>query len=81
LAYRKQQGLPLTDLRSAVLVQELVPSDVSAVVFSANPVTGSSDEVVVPKYTGPFDLPDPDHELREMVEHIVENEVKHLRTR
>lgn len=47
LAYRKQRGLPLDDLRSAVLVQELVPSDVSAVVFSANPVTGSSDEVVI----------------------------------
>lgn len=47
LAYRKQQGLPLDDLRSAVLVQELVPSEVSAVVFSANPVTRSREEVVI----------------------------------
>lgn len=35
----------------------------------------------VPKYTGPFDLPDPDDELRAMVQQIVDNEVKHLRTR
>ena len=47
LAYRTQRGLSLDDLRIAVLVQELVPSDVSAVVFSANPVTGSRDEVMI----------------------------------
>ncbi len=47
LAYRKQQGLSLEDVRIAVLVQQLVASDVSAVVFSANPLTGSLDEVVI----------------------------------
>ena len=31
----------------AVLVQQLVMSDVSAVVFSANPITGSRDEVMI----------------------------------
>ena len=31
----------------AVLVQEFIPADVSAVVFSANPVTGDSNEVVI----------------------------------
>jgi pyruvate,water dikinase len=30
-----------------VLVQQLVASDVSAVVFSANPITGNRDEVVI----------------------------------
>jgi pyruvate,water dikinase len=30
-----------------VLVQQLVPSDVSAVVFSANPITGNRDEVMI----------------------------------
>jgi phosphoenolpyruvate synthase/pyruvate phosphate dikinase len=30
-----------------VLVQQLVPSDVSAVIFSVNPVTGSCDEVMI----------------------------------
>lgn len=47
LAYREQRGLSVDDLRIAVLVQELVPADVSAVVFSANPVTGSRDEVMI----------------------------------
>jgi len=47
LAYREQRGLSMDDLRIAVLVQELVPADVSAVVFSANPVTGSRDELMI----------------------------------
>lgn len=47
LAYRKQRGLSLDDLRVAVLVQELVPSDVSAVAFSANPLTGARDELMI----------------------------------
>jgi pyruvate,water dikinase len=47
LAYRRQRGLPVVVPSIAVLVQQLVPSDVSAVVFSANPVTGSRDEVMI----------------------------------
>ena len=47
LAYRHERGLPMVDVRIAVLVQQLVPSDVSAVVFSANPITGSRDEVMI----------------------------------
>lgn len=47
LAYRHERGLPIVDVRIAVLVQQLVPSDVSAVVFSANPITGSRDEVMI----------------------------------
>jgi pyruvate,water dikinase len=47
LAYRRQQGLSVERVQLAVLVQELVASDVSAVVFSANPVTGSRDEVLI----------------------------------
>ena len=47
LEYRRQQGLPTDTLRIAVLVQQLVPADVSAVVFGANPVTGSRDEVTI----------------------------------
>ena len=35
----------------------------------------------VQKYTGAFDLPEPDDELRELVQHIVDNEVKHLSAR
>ena len=47
LAYREQHGLNLVEARIAVLVQQLVRADVSAVVFSANPVTKNLDEVVV----------------------------------
>jgi pyruvate,water dikinase len=47
MAYRQERGLPLIDVRIAVLVQLLVASDVSAVVFSANPITGSRDEVMI----------------------------------
>ena len=47
LEYRRASGLPETPGRVAVLVQHLVPADASGIVFSANPVTGARDEVVV----------------------------------
>ena len=47
LAYRRQQGLPVDTVQPAVLIQHLVVADVSAVVFSANPVTGNRDKVVI----------------------------------
>jgi phosphoenolpyruvate synthase/pyruvate phosphate dikinase len=47
LAYREQHRLALEEARVAVLVQQLVVADVSAVVFSANPVTKNLNEVVV----------------------------------
>jgi len=47
LAYRQGQGLSVAGARLAVLVQQLVPADTAAVVFSANPVTGSRHEVVI----------------------------------
>jgi hypothetical protein len=33
------------------------------------------------EYTGPFDLPDPDEEVRSTIQRIVDNEVKHVPTR
>lgn len=47
MRYRRQRGLAGTGVRLAVLVQHLVIADTSAVVFTANPVTGSRDEVVI----------------------------------
>jgi pyruvate,water dikinase len=47
LAYRRERGIALEDVRVAVLVQELVSSDVSAVVFSANPLNGRRDEIMI----------------------------------
>ncbi|MDP8922674.1 MAG: PEP/pyruvate-binding domain-containing protein, partial [Chloroflexota bacterium] len=46
-AYRRQHGLAVAGVRLAVLVQLLVPADVSGAAFSANPLTGSREEVVV----------------------------------
>jgi phosphoenolpyruvate synthase/pyruvate phosphate dikinase len=45
--YRRRQGLTPESVRLAVLVQQLVAADVSTVVFSANPVSGSREEVVI----------------------------------
>ncbi len=45
--YRAHQGRAATPVQLAVLVQELVPADFSAVIFSANPVTGNRGEVVI----------------------------------
>ncbi len=47
LAYRQQQGQPGQSVRLAVLVQQLVDAEVSAVVFSANPVSGNREEIVI----------------------------------
>ena len=45
-AYRQQQGLS-DSMPLAVLVQQLVSADVSAVVFSAHPVTQDTGQVVI----------------------------------
>jgi len=47
LEYRRKQGLSVERPQIAVFVQQLVASDVSAVVFSANPVSGSPDEIMI----------------------------------
>lgn len=44
-AYRRERGLAV-NAGIAVLVQHLVPADVSAVVFTADPATGARDVVV-----------------------------------
>jgi pyruvate,water dikinase len=45
--YRRKNGLSADSIRLAVLVQQLVPSDVSAVMFTANPVSLNRDEIVI----------------------------------
>ena len=47
IEYRRKHGLSLEDTRIAVLVQQMVPAEVSAVVFSANPITGDRGEIIV----------------------------------
>ena len=46
LHYRRRQAID-DQITIAVIVQQLVPADVSAVAFSANPVTGNRDEVMI----------------------------------
>jgi pyruvate,water dikinase len=47
IEYRRKQGLPIAGVRVAVLVQQLVIADTSAVIFTADPVTGNRDVVVI----------------------------------
>jgi phosphoenolpyruvate synthase/pyruvate phosphate dikinase len=47
LAYRHHYGMDTQGAPVAVLVQQLVVADVSAVVFSSDPVTGARDRVVI----------------------------------
>ena len=47
LDYRRQHGLQTRSVQLAVLVQQLIAADVAAVVFSHNPISGRSDEVVI----------------------------------
>ena len=44
---RRSRGLPMNDVRLALLIQQFVSADVSAVVFSADPMSGSGDNVVI----------------------------------
>jgi phosphoenolpyruvate synthase/pyruvate phosphate dikinase len=46
-SYRNQRNLASDDVPVAVLVQQLIAADTSAIAFSANPVTGDRGEVVI----------------------------------
>ncbi len=46
VAYRARRGLAFTDAAMAVVVQALVPAEVSAVVFTRHPVTGRDDVLI-----------------------------------
>ncbi len=47
LEYRRQRGLSLEKVQLALLVQQLIVSDISIVAFSMNPVTLNRAEVVI----------------------------------
>lgn len=47
LAYRREKGLPLDNIEIAVIVQEMIDSKTSGVVFTANPTTGDTRELVI----------------------------------
>jgi rifampicin phosphotransferase len=47
IAYRARQGVDQQSVKLAVLVQRMVPAEFAGVMFTANPVTGERDEVIV----------------------------------
>jgi rifampicin phosphotransferase len=47
IAYREGTGIAHEDVALAVVVQELVPADAAGVLFTANPLSGARDELVV----------------------------------
>jgi pyruvate,water dikinase len=47
IGYRERQGFRHDRIAVAVVVQHLVPAEVSGILFTANPVTGARDEVLV----------------------------------
>lgn len=47
ITYRLLHRLPIDDIQTAVVIQQMVASDVAGVLFTVNPVSGRSDELVV----------------------------------
>ena len=47
LEYRRRNGLDVDGVRMGVVVQQMVPADISGVAFSANPITGALEEIVI----------------------------------
>ncbi|MGC9347343.1 MAG: PEP/pyruvate-binding domain-containing protein [Anaerolineae bacterium] len=47
IGYRRQKGVEPEDLSLAVVVQRLVPADAAGVMFTANPVNGRRDELLI----------------------------------
>ncbi|HEX6819963.1 MAG TPA: PEP/pyruvate-binding domain-containing protein [Ktedonobacterales bacterium] len=47
IGYRARHGIDTNSVSLAVVVQELVPAEASGVLFTANPVTGARDQMVI----------------------------------
>lgn len=47
IAYRERQGFDHHRVAIAVVVQRLIPAEVSGILFTANPVNGARDEIVI----------------------------------
>jgi pyruvate,water dikinase len=47
LGYRARQGLRPEDVALAVVVQQLVSADAAGILFTANPLTGARDQVMI----------------------------------
>lgn len=47
LSYRARQGIASQDVSLAVVVQQLVPAEAAGILFTANPLTGARDQLVI----------------------------------
>jgi len=47
VAYRKDRGIPDSEVAMAVVVQRMVAAEAAGVLFTLNPVTGALDELVI----------------------------------
>ncbi len=47
VAYRRDQSIPEKNLAMAVMIQQMVAAEAAGVLFTLNPVTGATDELVV----------------------------------
>ena len=47
MSYRHEMGIANEDVAMAVVVQLMIPSDVSGILFTANPATGERSEIIV----------------------------------
>ncbi|MGO1385961.1 MAG: PEP/pyruvate-binding domain-containing protein [Arachnia sp.] len=52
VAYRKRLGIEPDSVAMAVVVQSMVPADMAGVMFTANPVTGARNQVVIDAAAG-----------------------------
>jgi pyruvate,water dikinase len=56
LIYLKTKDIPITQVKMAVLVQEMIPAEISGVMFTANVVTNNIDEMLINSTWGLGDL-------------------------
>ncbi len=47
IAYRTQHGIAQEEVSLAVVVQELVPAEAAGILFTANPLTGARDQIMI----------------------------------
>jgi rifampicin phosphotransferase len=47
ILYRARQNVEQTTVKLAVVVQKMIPADVAGVMFTANPVSGERDELII----------------------------------
>ncbi|KCZ71385.1 phosphoenolpyruvate synthase/pyruvate phosphate dikinase [Candidatus Methanoperedens nitroreducens] len=47
VTYRRRRGIDQRAVKLAIVIQHMVPADVAGVMFTANPVTGARDEIVI----------------------------------